>query len=174
MAPAPTSSGKRPFEQVLEQYTPALSRLAASYERSNGSREELLQEIVLALWQAWPSFRGECSERAFVFRIAHNRGLTHAWKRPPAHEELDELPDAQKPVAADPLPEQALAERERRNRLHVAVRSLPLNHREVILLLLEELSHADIAEVLGITENNVAVRLTRARAALRTALEADR
>ena len=61
----------------------------------------------------------------------------------------------------------------RHSRLHEAVRSLPLNHREVILLLLEELSHAEIAEVLGITENNVAVRLTRARAALRTAMEAD-
>lgn len=173
MASAQDSTGKRAFEQVLEQYTPALSRLAASYERSHGTREELLQEIVLALWQAWPSFRGECSERAFVFRIAHNRGLTHAWKRPPAHEELDELPDARVPVASEPLPEQAVAERERRNRLHVAVRSLPLAHREVVLLLLEDLPHADIAEVLGITENNVAVRLNRARAALRAALEAD-
>ncbi|MEZ4238187.1 MAG: sigma-70 family RNA polymerase sigma factor [Myxococcota bacterium] len=153
-----------PIERVLKAYGPALSRVASSYERSPAGRDELLQDIVLALWKAWPSFRGECSERAFVLRIAHNRGLTHAWRRPPPHEPLDEVP------AAGEAPDQLVAASEQRVQLLEAVHALPLKHREVVLLLLEDLSHAEIAQVLGISENNVAVRLTRARAALRSAM----
>ena len=52
--------------------------LAFSYEAVASVREELVQEIALAIWQALPRFRGECSERTFVFRIAHNRGLIFA------------------------------------------------------------------------------------------------
>ena len=65
------------LETILRVYGPALRRVAASYERAPKDREDLLQEIALALWLALPRFRGECTLRSFVFRIAHNRGLTH-------------------------------------------------------------------------------------------------
>jgi DNA-directed RNA polymerase specialized sigma24 family protein len=65
------------FERVLGEHGAAISRLAYSYEAVAGIREELVREIALAIWRALPHFRGECSERTFVFRIAHNRGLTH-------------------------------------------------------------------------------------------------
>jgi RNA polymerase sigma factor (sigma-70 family) len=57
-----------------------------------------------------------------------------------------------------------------RMRLMSAIQSLPGAHRQMIVLTLEGLSYGEIAEVLGITENNVAVRLTRARKALKDAL----
>jgi RNA polymerase sigma-70 factor (ECF subfamily) len=63
-------------------------------------------------------------------------------------------------------PERMAAEGERRERLRTAVASLPLSLRQVVVLTFEGLSHREIADVVGISENNVAVRLTRARAAL--------
>src|SRR5215468_12391204 len=63
------------FDRIMNEYGQALSRLAASYEPVPSQREDLLQEIVLAIWQALPRFRGECSERTFIYRIAQNRGL---------------------------------------------------------------------------------------------------
>jgi RNA polymerase sigma factor (sigma-70 family) len=57
-----------------------------------------------------------------------------------------------------------------RERLASAVRSLPIAHKQMIVLMLEGLSHAEIGEVLGIMENNAAVRLTRARKALKRAM----
>jgi RNA polymerase sigma-70 factor (ECF subfamily) len=168
---AGAAAGRDPaFERLLAAYGPALARLAGSYERVASRREELLQEIALALWQALPRFRGECSERTFVYRIAHNRGLTHASRRPPADQPIDDLPESRQPVDPRPHPEQKVAERDRQGRLTAAVQRLPLAHRQVITLMLEDLSQAEIAEVLGITENNVAVRLNRARAALRALL----
>jgi RNA polymerase sigma-70 factor (ECF subfamily) len=55
-------------------------------------------------------------------------------------------------------------------RLLTVIQSLPVTHRQLIVLMLEGLSHAQIAEVLGISENNVAVRLNRARKMLKDVL----
>src|SRR5579862_2393895 len=159
------------FNRILGEYGPALSRLAFGYERVPSLREELMQEIALAIWQALPHFRGECSERTFVYRIGHNRGLTHAVRRRPEHEPLDELPRRLEPVDRKPHPEDVIAKTQERNRLRSAIQGLPLAYRQVVMLMLEELSHAEIAEVLGLTESNVAVRMNRARKALKEALE---
>jgi len=158
------------FARILSEYGAAISRLAFSYEAVAGVREELVQEIALAIWQALTHFRGECSERTFVYRIAHNRGLSHVWRRRPPHEPLEDLEESDQPVDPRPHPEEQAERTGQRARLMSAIQSLPVTHRQMIALLLEGLSHAEIAEVTGITENNVAVRLTRARKALKDAL----
>jgi len=155
------------LERILGEHGAAISRLAYSYEAVAGIREELVQEIALAIWQALPHFRGECSERTFVFRIAHNRGLTHVGRRRPPQQSLDDLEEADEPADPGPHPDEQLAQINQRERLGSAVQSLPVGHKQMIVLMLEGLSHAEIGEVLGITENNVAVRLTRARKALK-------
>ena len=158
---------KEQFERILGEHGAAISRLAYSYEAIAGIREELLQEIALAIWQALPHFRGDCSERTFIFRIAHNRGLTHVARRRPPQQSLDDLEEADEPVDPRPHPDDHLAQMNQQERLGSAVQSLPLAHKQMIVLMLEGLSHAEIGEVLGITENNVAVRLSRARKALK-------
>ncbi len=159
------------FNRVLREYGPALSRLAFGYEKVQGAREELTQEIALALWQALPHFRGDCSERTFVYRIAHNRGVTHVCRRQPAHQPLDELAPHHEPADPRPHPEEQAAITGLRDRLRSAIQRLPLAYRQVVMLMLEDLPHAEIAEVLGISESNVAVRLNRARKALKEAME---
>jgi RNA polymerase sigma factor (sigma-70 family) len=150
--------------RLLHEHDRALHRLAASYERDPSRQQDLLQDIWLAVWQALPRFRGECSERTFVFRIAHNRAVSHVdhWQRRRA----DSLDEAAPLPATQPDPEHALSAQQRHERLRAAVQSLPIALRQIVVLSLEGLSHAEIAEIVGITENNVAVRLTRARAAL--------
>lgn len=159
------------YDRILREHGPALRRVAATYEADPARREDLFQEICLALWQALPRFREEASERTFAFRIAHNRGLTHGWRaRGSATADLDEAEELTDPR---PDPESELAEGERRDRLREAVRRLPLVARQVVVLSLEGVSQREIGDVLGITENNVAVRLTRARKLLRQALEPE-
>src|SRR5580704_8622866 len=69
------------FERILREYGQALGRLSSGYERVASARDELMQEIALAIWQALPQFRGECSEHTFVYRIAHNCSITHVCRR---------------------------------------------------------------------------------------------
>ena len=61
-------------------------------------------------------------------------------------------------------------ESERSRRLVEAVRALSLPYRQVITLLLEDLSYEEIAEALGLTVNNVGVRINRAKAQLKAML----
>jgi RNA polymerase sigma-70 factor (ECF subfamily) len=157
---------ERWFDEVLRGYGAALNRLAATYARDSREREDLLQEIVFAIWLALPRFRGESSERTFLFRIAHNRALTHVTQRRPVTIGQDELEVAD----VRPDPERALSARQDGERLFEAVRSLPLGYAQVVTLTLEGMSYAEVAEVLGISEANVGARLTRAREMLRKQL----
>ena len=155
---------ERQYEDLLKEYGPGLSRLAASYEALAHAREDLLQDIRLALWTAIPGFRGECSLRTFVYRIAHNKGLSHVYHRrrqPRESEGSGEIADQKSD------PEASAIRKAMHARLACAIRSLPLTYRQVITLALESLPHAEIALILGISESNVAVRLNRARALLR-------
>jgi RNA polymerase sigma-70 factor (ECF subfamily) len=127
----------------------------------------LFQDIGLAIWQALPRFRGESSERTFIFRIAHNRAITFMAQRRPvvAADEEIEVPDPR------PNPEKGLAEEQQEARLFAAIHQLPMDYRQVITLTLEGMSYNEIAEIVGIGESNVGVRLNRARQMLRQLLE---
>lgn len=142
--------------------------MAASYTRDAAERDDLFQDIVIAIWRALPGFRGECSERTFAFRIAHNRGISHiAGRRPESAVLTDDLEIAD----AAPMPDQTLAAEQQGQRLLAAVQRLSVGYRQVVTLSLEGLSYAEIADVLGISESNVGARLTRARQLLRKDLE---
>jgi RNA polymerase sigma-70 factor (ECF subfamily) len=158
--------------RLLQEHDRSLRRLAASYERDAARQEDLVQDIWFAVWRALPRFRDECSERTFIFRIAHNRAVSHVdhWQR----RRTDALDDDATFLAPDPDPEDALSQQQRHERLRRAVQSLPISMRQVVVLALEGLTHAEIAAILGITDNNVAVRLTRARAELARRLGAQK
>jgi RNA polymerase sigma-70 factor (ECF subfamily) len=166
----PATAKDENFDRILREYGPALSRLAASYEPVISQRDDLLQEIALAIWRALPRFRGECSERTYIYRIAHNQGLSHAWRRLPLQQPLNEITESEEPIDPRPRPEEHTAQQHQKTRLVTAIQTLPVAYRQIITLVLEDLSHAEIADVLGLSENNVAVRLNRARKALKAAL----
>jgi len=155
------------FHQLLSANGGALSRLAASYTNNPSDRDDLFQDIALAIWKALPGFRGESSERTFIFRIAHNRAITYSSHRRPSATPADEveLPDPR------PNPEKGFAREQQESRLFDAIHRLPIEYRQVITLTLEDMSYAEIAAVLGIGESNVGVRLNRARQLLRELLE---
>lgn len=155
------------FNGILQAHGPGLSRLAASYARAPAERDDLLQEIAMAVWSALPRFRGDCSERTFVFRIAHNRALSSVARR---RMPLIDGDEEQTLEDTRPDPEAALSSEQQGERLMDAIRALPIGYAQVVTLTLEDLSYAEIADVLGISETNVGARLTRARQMLRKRL----
>ena len=159
------------FDRLLAANGPALARLAASYTNTPSDRDDLLQEIALALWQALPAFRGESSARTFLFRIAHNRAIAYLARsqaRSRARFPAADVGDVHDPA---PDPESGLAREQTAARLRQAIHRLPLVYRQAIVLALEDMGFAEIAAVLGISESNVGARLTRARQLLRESLE---
>lgn len=154
--------------RILRDHAPLCQRLAASHEADRDRARELAQDILVAVWRAWPAFRGQCSERTYVARIAQYRIATHvsrAIREPPLAPLSDDLVDAA------PTPEDMAIRSDDRARLTKLVRELPIALREVAVLLLEGFTPAEIADTLGITANAVSIRGTRARDWLRAGLE---
>jgi len=158
----------RTLERILREYAGFAQRLASGHEADPEQARDLAQDILVAVWRAWPAFRGQCAERTYVARIAQYRIATHISRavRAPALGPLSE--DL---VVTGPGPEEIAIRHDERMRLGAAVRRLPLALREVAVLLLEGFTAAEIAETLGISPNAVAIRGTRAREALRLVLE---
>ena len=150
-------------EDRIQPYIPALLRLAGSYTRNRQEREDLFQEIAVALWKALPHFRGDSSERTFVYRIAHNTAIRFvtsqnrrtAWERAALEDEAE-------PASSD-NPERDAIRNQQWQTLWRAVQELPVIDRQVVMLRLEGLSVAETAEVTGFTEGMVAMRFSRAR-----------
>ncbi|WP_051275501.1 sigma-70 family RNA polymerase sigma factor [Aestuariibacter salexigens] len=141
-----------------------LSRVAASYEANLALREELLQEICLAVWQALSRFKGDSNIKTYIMRVAHNRAVSHVSvhaRRP--GEEYYEDAHHQDPT---PQQDQHVINEQKSALLLAAVRSLPVQQRQIFTMAMEGLSYQDIAEVSGVTVNNVGVILNRTKQAL--------
>jgi RNA polymerase sigma factor (sigma-70 family) len=163
MAPAASIE----LQRILREYAPMCQRLAASHEADADRARDLAQDILVAVWRAWPAFRGQCSQRTYVARIAQYRIATHvsrAVREPPLAPLSVDL------VAHGPTPEDSAILTDEGARLLQLVRALPISLREVAVLMLEGFTPREIADTLGLTVNAVSIRATRAREALRQGL----
>lgn len=152
------------FEQIVREHDSMIRRIASSYEARTHLAQELVQDIYFAIWRALPSYRGNAALRTFVARIATNRAVTHIARalRVPPSSSLDEsIP------APGVGPEGQVIALDRTAKLLAAVRTLPLAYRQTALLTLEGLTPTEIADVLAISTNAVAIRMSRAKALLR-------
>lgn len=152
------------FDQIAREHHAMIRRIASSHESQAHLVEELVQDIYLAIWRALPSFRGDASLRTFVARISTNRAVTHvarALRLPRSAELSEDIP------APGDNPESHAIAIDRAAKLTSAVRSLPLAYRQTAMLTLEGLTTKEIADVLGITTNAVAIRMSRAKDLLR-------
>jgi RNA polymerase sigma-70 factor (ECF subfamily) len=132
------------------------------YEHDPDARNDLFQEIVLQLWRSFPSFRGEAKITTWMYRIALNTAISGFRKqtRLVKTEDLQEVHMNISDAWGDDREEDF-------QKLQWAVRQLPEIERAMIMMALEEVPYDEIAETIGITQNNVRVRMNRIREKLR-------
>ncbi len=151
---------------MWSQFGPAIARALLSYERDPHRRQDLTQEIFLAMLDSVERIEAAANPRAYLFRIAHNVAVDHI-ARETRHRwvELDA-------GIEDPLvdPQHHAHNANQHARLLTAVRRLGLPYRQVLVLMLEGFEHADIAGILGITPGTVRSRLLRAKERLKELL----
>jgi len=165
--PSSNQSPDAALERIIREQGELLDRVAWGYVGNAHDHDDLMQDILLALWRALPRFRGDSSERTFVLRVAHNRGISFSIARRRHATQLTDLDQISDP---SPLAEEQMIVEQRRLGLFDAIRRLPEHQRQTVMLHLEGLSQREIAQVQGISETNVGVRLTRARKSLRVLL----
>jgi len=159
------------FELLIRRHDQRVYRLAIAIVRNEADAEDIAQETYLRAFQHLAKFEGRAKFTTWLLKIALHEALARC--RDKAHfEDLDEI--AESDVAhGDPRsgPEQTLARSEMRDLVKRAIDELPPTLRTVLMLReIEGMSTAEAAEVLEISEDNLNVRLHRAKAALRERL----
>src|SRR5215472_4274449 len=145
------------YQRALVDYTATLKRVAQAYEVDPEVRRDLLQEIHVALWRSFADFDERCSMRTWVFRVAHNTGVTHIVRERRRRRQLITLEE----VEEIPAPSIDSDSQQRLNLLLAIIRQLKPLDRQVILSYLEDMDAASIAEVTGLSPSYVATKVHR-------------
>jgi RNA polymerase sigma-70 factor, ECF subfamily len=166
------------YELLMRRYNRLLYRVARSILRDDAEAEDVMQDAYVRAYQHLGSFEGRAKFATWLTRIAVHEALARARKRSrfQAHDFSEEpIGDAMKPLASTGrTPEQQVYDREVADVLEKAILALSEEHRLVFILRdVEGMSTEATAESLNLTEENVKVRLHRARAALRKRLYAE-
>jgi RNA polymerase sigma factor (sigma-70 family) len=160
------SEQDRHFAEAIARFGGALARLARAYEADADLRRDLAQELQVALWQSFAKFDGRCSLSTWVWRVAHNRATSHMLARQrharrtwSSIEDLDIADEAPSPL------ETAESEQAMALVLSIVDRLDPPD-RQILLLYLEGVAGAEIADVTGVSADVAAAKIHRFKAML--------
>jgi len=161
---------EKEFLEIIQKNQGIIHKVCSFYCDSDDDRKDLFQEIVAQLWKSFPSFRKESKFSTWMYRVALNTAITSfkKTKRRPDQNKLtyDNL------QLVDEMPDQETEENIKL--LHRAITRLTGIEKSIILLFLENKSYEDIAEITGITQNYVRVKMNRIKKKLRTYMNIDK
>ncbi|HEU5079104.1 MAG TPA: sigma-70 family RNA polymerase sigma factor [Opitutaceae bacterium] len=164
------------FGELMHRWELPVKRLLGRLLLNTGEAEDLAQETFVRVWQNRARYRAGAAFRPWLFAIAVNlaRNRLRWWRRRPTIA-LDAWLESTPVHANVAEPQQAarvLEIGERAAAVRDAIARLPAALREAIVLFIyDELSHVEIAEVVGATPKAVETRIARAKEKLRTELK---
>jgi len=153
------------FMTWLDEHGPSVMKVARAYTLTDEDRQDLAQEILLQAWQSLATYEKRAPASTWFYRVALNTAMN--WKR-------KDQPRRQKQVflevhaVADGEQEsrEQVEQRETLEQLFQAIHRLPKADAALVLLSLEGLGYRDIADVQGLSESNVGVKLNRVKKTL--------
>lgn len=153
------------FVRLLDQHGGIIRKVAASYSSGAADRDDLMQEITLQVWKAYPRYSPERSFSTWMYRIALNVAISALRRSTRPHRQT--IPLHELGVDFAPAPTVSPADDERIDALQKVIAALDPLNRALLLLYLDDHSYREIAAILGITETNVATKLARLKQRVR-------
>lgn len=149
------------FITLLSQHQKIVHKVCNLYMDRHSDREDLFQEITLQAWKAYGNFRGDAKFSTWLYRVALNTAITffRKEKKQPAVFSTDMVPEREDDPA-DETESQVRA-------MYEAIGELSKIDKAIVMLYLEDYSYIEIGEMMGITPNNVAVKMNRIKTRLR-------
>jgi RNA polymerase sigma factor (sigma-70 family) len=164
-----TNDAQAAFVERLERHRGILVKVVNAYCRDSAVREDLIQEIAAALWRAYPRFDGRAAFSTWTYRIAVNVAISFY---------RSETRKARNVELADRATLEGIATlQEPENRgalalLHEFIDQLDDLNRALMVLYLDDNSYAEIAAIVGISESNVATKISRIKRRLKSEIDA--
>ena len=142
------------FLEQVKNNQGIIYKLVGLYAADSEEKKDLYQEILLQAWKAWPSFRGDAKFSTWLYRVSLNTIFTQ--QRKVSNIEYRESLETVSPSVKN------LSEASQdAQRLHKAIRHLAETDRAIISMHLDGYDNAEVADILGISSNHVAVKLHR-------------
>lgn len=145
-----------------------IHKVTRMYFSGKADQEDLFQEIVLQLWRAYPRFQGRSKFSTWMYRVALNTAITHFRKdkKTKDNSSLDE-----NHIQIEGPEHENMNRKEEINQLYAAINHLSATDKAIVLLHLEGYAYKEISEIVGISEVNVRVKMTRIRKKIKNILE---
>ncbi len=148
------------FVRQVEANEGIIQKICRLYGHTQPDREDLFQEIVVQLWKAVPTFRGQSKFSTWMYRVALNTAISDFRKKKRILPVSDvDLPE----IKSEPND----AEREQADALYAAIRQLPEIDKAIVMLYLDNKSYEEMEDILGINTNNLRVKMNRIKEKLR-------
>lgn len=146
---------KHIFENWLDQYKALIFKVVRAYAFSGMDKDDLFQEITIQVWHSIPTFRKESSVTTWIYRISLNTAIK--WlRRERKHYQGETLDNVQ-----HILHDAKVQIDERLEWLYEEIYKLDEIDRSITLLLLDSFTYKEMADILGITESNIGVKINR-------------
>lgn len=157
-----TNESRTQFDELLARHRKIAFKVANTYARSADDRADLAQEIVAQCWRAFPDYDPSRTFSTWMYRIALNVAISFTRTAVQRERHAIALDEQLHDIAAEES-----GEDERVRALYAFIDRLDALDRALLLLYLEERSYREIAEILGITETNVATKISRLKQRIR-------
>ena len=154
------------FLAWLDEHGSAVMKVARAYTLTSDDCQDLAQEILLQAWRSLPNFQGKASAATWFYRVALHTAMNWHRKDKPRRSRQEPFLEVQAISSEGFDSAEQAQQRETVEQLYQAIHQLPKTDAALVLLYLDELSYREMAEVLGISESNVGVKLNRAKKAL--------
>ncbi len=156
---------KEKFIALVDQNKKIIYKVCNLYCKQADSRDDLAQEITLQLWRAFPSYDANYKLSTWMYRIALNVAISFYRQEKRRIKNAMPLENEIFMLASD---ENEIHEKESTiTQLHQYIAQLDDLNKSIMLLLLEEYSYKEIADIVGITESNVATKINRIKQSLK-------
>jgi RNA polymerase sigma-70 factor (ECF subfamily) len=151
------------FIQTIKENEGIIFKITTIYADGKDDQKDLYQEIVLQLWKSFGTFRNESKMSTWLYRVAMNTAIARIRK---AKKKADNVPIDQ--VVLEYTESKDLVLEDRLIVMFHHIEALGKLDKGIILLLLEDKSYEEIAEITGLTSSNVGTRISRIKKKLKT------
>lgn len=155
------------FAALVADHAGIVRKVATTYCRDADDRADLAQDILAQLWAAWPRYDRERPFSTWMYRVALNVAISHVRGVYRSARHFEPLTDDHHVIAAAPVDHE---DRDEQAFLPEVIAELDPLSRALLLLYLDERSHREIAEILGIGESNVGTKINRLKQRIRARL----
>jgi RNA polymerase sigma factor (sigma-70 family) len=160
-----------PFLALLESHRALVYKVARIYGRSSADRDDLAQEIVVHLWRTYPRYDERLKFSTWTYRIALNVAISWQRRERTQTRHVDTA-DADVFESVAILDASTAADDADLSLLYASIDKLDELNKALVMLYLDDKSHKEMSEVLGITVTNIATKIGRLKDRLRAEFRA--